>query len=246
MRKRRNLFFCLLVASVAATDLFGQCLPCTDPNFPIPDGIVDYNAARISMLGGSHVEFNFNTISDYKCGLVLSNASIIGITICNCPQSEGLPSPPNENEVGTTLVKWELYFDSNDGNIAGQGGGSLPLCVIEAEASTRIGMGGTVIYNGRQPLDVQGAPPTPIAEEDTDPASPSRAWNMDQMNITYYCGVPSNWPPCGVGVPVTNANCAGLQDFPFINDPPEGDMYIINASFTLVPIFNGGSFDPFY
>jgi hypothetical protein len=212
-----------------------QCTPCNDPGFPVPDGVIDFNQARISIIAGGNIEFNFGNIQQYSSGLSLTNATILGITICDCPSEGGGSADPVAN---STLDGWELYFDTDDANFTGQDpANTLPLCILEAEATPRVGMVG-VNFNGRQPLGVQPTTAMPLADESTVlPATPSRVWTTDQMFITYFCGVPP-----------TNADClAAGQNFPFINDPPLADYYTATVSFTLVPLFSGGiSYDPFY
>lgn len=205
-----------------------QCRPCNDPNFPVPDGIIDYNAAAISIISGGQIEFGFLNIQNYRNGVTITNGTILGITVCDCASEFGADPVANSSITG-----WELYFDTDDASIQGtSAANTLPLCLIEAEASTRIGMAG-VVYNGRQPLNTQGLPPTPIAQEAAAP--PSRDWNTDQVNITYYCAVPP-----------TNADCVGAgQIFPLIDDPVIPDYYTVSASFTLVPICAACA-DPFY
>ena len=146
------------------------------------------------------------------------------ITICNCDADEGTGTI-----AGTDITGWDLYFDTDDADFQGSdAGNTIPLCFLEAEASNRMGLppSGTITYNGRQPLDQEGTPTTPLVSEDVDPATISdRIWSSHQVNISYYFAVPP-----------TNATCTGLgESFPLINSPKTGDYYTASVSFTLVP-----------
>lgn len=228
----KNLLVILIFVIFGIKSLFAQCTPCNDP---APVGIIDYNSARIVMLSGGNVNFNFNSIDDFKNGITLSNQTILGIHFCDCNSEFGA-----DPVAGSSISGWDLYFDTDDANIAGQNpANTLPLCMLEAEATPRtFSMADpTITYNGRQPLNTQGAGGmTPVVEETTVlPATPSRTWNNDQIFITYYFAVPP-----------TNATCIGAgQNFPIIDDPVDADYYTVTASFTLVPRCVSCA-DPFY
>jgi hypothetical protein len=207
-----------LLTSLGLNKVLAQCTPCNDP---APMGIVDYNSARISILSGGVIEFNFLNINDYKNGITLTNKTVLGISICNCDSEFGA-----DPVAGSSITGWDLYFDTDDAVIQGSNpANTLPLCFIEAEADVRAGMVG-VLFNGRQPLNNEGLPPLPLASEDVAPLTiPDRFWTTDQLNISYY-----------LAVPPTNADCDGIgQFFPLIDSPVSGDYYTVSVSFTLVP-----------
>ncbi len=134
-----------------------QCTPCNDP---APVGIIDFNSARISVIAGGNLEFNFLSIQDYVTGITLTDKTILGISVCDCASEFGA-----DPVVGSTLSGWDLYFDTDDANFQGQNGANtIPLCVVEAVAAPQLGMAG-VTFNPRQPLKPPGLPATPLASE---------------------------------------------------------------------------------
>ena len=197
-------------------DGLGQCIPCPAPD-PDPEQN-PYNSARIVVLSGGNVEFNFRSIQDYRTGLTKTNATVLGISICNCP-----------GNADTQITGWELYFDTDDTEFVGQDPlNTLPLCMLEAGAQPRIGWVGNDVQFSQEPLYNIPAP-NPIAWETANPVGTpiDRSWSQDQINISYYFAVPP-----------TNAACIGVQEFPLINDPVLGDFYMVSVSFTLIPICN--------
>lgn len=219
MRHYHVKFFFLFILFQWSLTSFGQCTPCDDP---APVGIVDYNSARISILSGGNLEFSFQNISDYENGVTLLNKTVIGISICDCSSEVGTDPIANSSITG-----WDLYFDTDDNQLTGSNpANTLPLCFLEAEATIRSGLAG-VNVTGRQALEQEGSPATPIATESTDPLTISdRFWSSDQLNISYY-----------LAVPPTNAICTGSGNtFPLINQGNiVGDFYTATISFTLVP-----------
>lgn len=208
------------MAVINTNQVLGQCTPCEDP---APVGVVDYNSARISILSGGSVDFNFLNIEDYKSGITLNNYTVLGITICNCNSSAGA-----DPVAGSNITGWDLYMDTDDTEFTGSDPvNTLPLCFMEAEATIRSGMAGAgVNVTGRQTLAVEGAADR-IAFDDVAPATiTDRFWSTDQVNISYYFAVPP-----------TNVTCTGIgRTFPLINDGAlVGDYYTASISFTLVP-----------
>jgi hypothetical protein len=183
-------------------------------------GIIDYNSARISLLTGGNLNFNFLNLNEYKNGITLENYTVLGITICDCASEMGA-----DPVAGSTITGWDLYIDTDEPFLTGSiPGNFIPLCFLEAEASTRNGLIG-VNYTGRQVLRQHGNSER-IAFDDNTPFSiDSRFWTNDQMNISYF-----------LAVPPTNADCiADNIYFPIINSSVIPDYYTITISFTLVP-----------
>lgn len=216
----------LLVLGFFPQFAFAQCTPCNDP---APVGIIDYNSARISILSGGNVEFNFLNLNDYKAGKTLTNKTVLGISICDCNSTAGADPIANSGITG-----WDLYFDTDDTEFVGSDpANTLDLCFLEAQATIRNGLVG-IITNGFQVLDQEGSPPLPLASEDVNPAIiAAKVWSTDQLNITYRFASEFN------------VSCLPGQAFPLINSPVVGDYYTVTVSFTLVPRC-GACFDTAY
>jgi len=225
VKKNLTLVFIVLLIQIPFSS-FSQCTPCNDP---APVGVIEYNSARLSILSGGNVEFNFLNLNDYKDGKTLVNKTVLGISICDCNSEFGADPIAN-----TSITGWELYFDTDDIEFVGTDPANvLPLCFIEAQATIRNGLAG-ITTNGYQNLDQEGNPATPIALEDVNPATiAAKVWSADQLNISYRFASP------------LNLACQPGHTFPLINSPVVGDYYTVTVSFTLVPKC-GNCFDTAY
>lgn len=145
------------------------------------------SSVRISVFGGGNVDFIFNSIGDYKAGLIYPNFTLIGIEVIDAVD---LP-------LEVDYTRWELRFEANDANGDGNFNGSkplniLPLSVIELSATQFAGCAGCdfsfsagflPLSNVSQLLvdgDLLGA---------ADDIPPNLSTALDQINITYRCGV---------------------------------------------------------
>lgn len=210
-----NYFF-LILLGLSSYHSFSQCTPCNDPGGA---GIIDFNSARISILSGGNVEFNFLNLNDYKDGKTLTDKTVLGISICDCNSTAGA-----DPVAGSNITGWDLYFDTDDTEFSGiDPANSLPLCFIEAQAVPRPGSGLVgLVSSGYQVLVNEGDPTTPLISEDVAPATiADRLWTNDQLNISYRFASP------------LNLSCPGVS-FPLINSPVVGDYYTITISFALV------------
>lgn len=207
------LFFILFIELQLSA--VSQCNPCNLATVP-----PDYNSARISMISGGSLEFNFLNLTHYQNGITKANNTVIGINICNCASS-GIDANSN-------ITGWDLYMDTDDTEFVGSNpANTLPLCFLEAEATVRSGLAGVNGVNTRQPLVTYDGTATALASDPIGGGTiTDLTWNADQLNITYYLGV----------LP-TNAICAAIpRTFPIINDGAVvPDYYSASISFTLVP-----------
>lgn len=228
-RKRgiRLSFFIQHFAVIVAISLtcgakaIAQCTPCNDP---APALSIEFNSAALSILRGANLEFNFNTIDNYRNGIALNAATILGITICDCTSEVGVPS--GDNYAGSTVDGYSIYFDTDDANINGMSGSVLPLCMIEAEANIFQGFAPNNITNSgtRVPLGAYPTAEGALFRESSAPATvTSRFWSTDQIAISYYVGV-------------SPANIACSATFPLLsNTGLTSDSYFVTISYTLVP-----------
>ncbi len=85
-----------------------------------------FNTARIAILSGGVVNFNFKTIQDYKNGIE-SNNTVICISMSDL--NPGFP-------ISHSIVDgFKLYFSTTASNIIGDAGNTIPLSAIQASAS---------------------------------------------------------------------------------------------------------------
>lgn len=130
------------------------------------------NYARLTVLIGSHIEFNFNTLDKYNNGIQIPDGTTLGVAI-----GEIAPA---------VMTGWHLdvqtYLGATD--LMGSTGALLPSETIQIEATDANGNLGTAVFTG--PMDLTAAGSTLMSTIDlTDvPANP----NTHQINITYDCG----------------------------------------------------------
>lgn len=132
------------------------------------------NTARLTTLIGSHIEFNFNSIDKYRNGIRVTDGTTLGISM--------------EDLTGGTLTGWHIDVQSflSQPTIDGGGGNSLPLNVIQIEATDASGNLGTASFNGLQDLSI--APGNELMST-TDPAHIPANANTHQINLSYECGI---------------------------------------------------------
>ena len=136
----------------------------------------EFNYARLVVVYGNNIPFNFNSIQNFKDGIRIEDGTILGITMVDSVTN--LP----------TVHGFDLQFRAfnSSGVIQGSGANSLPLNTIEVEATDFSGLGGA-IYSGLQPL----TPGWIKLVQYTDPASPpfnDLNYSTHQIRISYECG----------------------------------------------------------
>lgn len=140
----------------------------------------DYNSARLSVLYGGNIPFNFRSIDDFKNGIRVNNGTTLGVTMVD------------NNEAGTVLEGFIIRFRSFnsqptiDGSIY-----SLPLSAIEVEASNNLGLPSpNANYTGLQPLSTIWVNLVEYAQNPvTPPDFNNLNWANHQVNLSYECGV---------------------------------------------------------
>ncbi len=140
-----------------------------------------FNSARLSVIYGGNLPFNFNSIDDYKNGIQINNGTILGITMVD------------NNVLGATLEGFTLRFRSFNAqaNIEGDVF-NLPLNSIQLEATNNIGLppAATTIYTGLQDLTIAWID---LVQYTQNPVTPPDFNNLDwanhQINISYECGI---------------------------------------------------------
>ncbi len=140
----------------------------------------EYNYARLSVLYGGNIPFNFKTIDNFKNGIRIDNGTVIGVSLVD------------SNQVGATLEGFTIRFRSfnSQANIEGSSN-NLPLSYIQVEASNNIGLPAPdANYTGLQTLTTNWVN---VVEYTQNPVTPPDFINLDwanhQINISYECGV---------------------------------------------------------
>jgi len=132
------------------------------------------NSARLTTIIGSHIEFNFNSIDKYRNGIRITDGTTIGISMTDL--------------TGGTLIGWHIDVQSflSQPTIDAGSGNSLPLNIIQIEATDANGNLGTATFNGLQDLSI--APGNELMNT-VDPAHIPANSNTHQINLSYECGI---------------------------------------------------------
>lgn len=140
----------------------------------------EYNQARLSVLYGNSISFNFRSIKNYSDGIRLDNATLLGITMAD------------SNNVAATLEGFTLRFRSfnSQANIEGSSG-NLPLNTIQVEASNNMGLPApNAFYTGLQDLSIAWID---LVQYIQNPVSPPDFnmldWANHQLSLSYECGI---------------------------------------------------------
>lgn len=132
------------------------------------------NVARLTVLIGSHIEFNFNTIDKYNNGITFTDGTTFGITMTDLTAG--------------TMTGWHMDFQSFLGQptIDGNGGNTIPLNTIQVEATDANGNLASATFNGLQDLAVS---PGNELMSTTDPTHIPADPLTHQVNLSYECGI---------------------------------------------------------
>ena len=143
----------------------------------------EYNHARLSIIYGGSIPFNFKTIDNYQNGIRINEGTIIGISLAD------------SNQVGATLEGFNLRFRSfnSQANIEGAVH-NLPLSTIQVEAQNNLGLPApNANYLGLQSLTSSWVN---LVEYTQNPISPpdfiNLNWANHQIKLSYECGVSSS------------------------------------------------------
>jgi len=137
----------------------------------------EWNYARLTLIYGSHIPFNFNSIKKYAEGIEILDGTILGITLADSGQ------------VGHDLTGFELNMRTFNGTteIAGDVY-SLDLEVIRVKAESYLGFGFGFSTLGYQ--DLSSGWTRLCSYEDLNPIFTNLTWDMYQLGISYECGKP--------------------------------------------------------
>lgn len=136
----------------------------------------NYNYARLSLLYGGAIPFNFNSTKAYSEGIEIEEGTILGITLSDSA------------EIGHDLQGFELTLKTFNGQTEISGDGAmhfLPLNVIRVKAENYLGLG-SGLSEGYQDLD---AGSTRLFYYESIPFS-DLSWDAHQLSLSYECGKP--------------------------------------------------------
>jgi len=134
----------------------------------------EWNSARLTVLYGSSIPFNFNSLEKIKNGIEITTGSHFGISMAD------------SSKVGHVLEGFVLNFRSfnNQANIKGDAY-TLPLNRLRIKAENIIGLGSGSSY-GYKALTTDWVPLFSY----TNLTWTNLTWANDQLNISFECGKP--------------------------------------------------------
>lgn len=136
----------------------------------------EWNTARLSVLYGNNVPFNFSNLARIKEGININVGTRFGITITN------LAVPGHDNISG-----FVLYFRAfNNQTHLKSAVAQLPLDVVKVKADNFLGLESGSSY-GYVPLATDW---TPLFIYDNPLMWTNLNWANHQLTVSYTCGVP--------------------------------------------------------
>lgn len=146
---------------------------------------------RLTVLGGTNLDFVFNSIVKYKNGIAYIDYTTLGITVSDAP-------------LGTDYLRWELSVEAEDSDGDGAITGSnpantLPFSTIELSTTINLGCANCLeFFPGPpklalpDPLADGAGPGTVVVDGNlfggADDIPPDLSDVTDQITITYDCG----------------------------------------------------------
>ena len=140
--------------------------------------IAQSNSARLVVLQGGRVSFNFIRLNQYVDGIELEDRTILGIEVTDLTAS--------------TLTGWRVEFQSVSGQtvINGENGNTLPLNYIEIRAENNLGLSPsttTVFNDGTGDYQSLQSSGTSLIRT-TDNALLNTNVSSHQIRLDYRCG----------------------------------------------------------
>jgi len=134
----------------------------------------DWNYARLSILYGSNIPFNFNSIEKYRNGIEIPEGTILGITLADSSQA------------GHALEGFDLNIRTFNGATFIRGeSNNISLDRIRIKANNYLGLGAGFSYGY---TDLSSVWTTIFTY--TNPAFTDLSWDLHQLSISYECGAP--------------------------------------------------------
>lgn len=150
---------------------------------PAPNASAGFNSARIVVISGGHLDFMFNSISDYVNGVTLNGtppniATQLGIELQDNTQSIQAPS------------SWDLFVEM-DGELIGPGGTTMNAENIEIEC---VDASGGIILPGSFVAGYRAIPVTPAQLRIVNSGPPGNSLR-NRVQLNFRCGDPANVNP---------------------------------------------------
>lgn len=134
----------------------------------------EWNYARLSVLYGSNIPFNFNSISKFRNGIEITEGTILGITLADSAQA------------GHTLEGFDLNMRTFNGATVISGESTnLSLDKIQVKAENYLGLGAGFSFGY---VDLSSVWTTLFSY--TNASFTDLSWDLHQLSISYQCGVP--------------------------------------------------------
>ncbi len=134
----------------------------------------EWNYARLSLLYGGSIPFNFNSIQKYNEGIEIIDGTVLGITLAD------------SNQVGHDLEGFDLNFRTFNGQATIKGSvDDLALDRIRVRAESNIGLGSGTSF-GYQDLAATWS----TLFSYTNIPFTNLTWDTHQLGLSYECGKP--------------------------------------------------------
>lgn len=134
----------------------------------------EWNYARLSLLYGGSIPFNFNSIQKYNEGIEIIDGTILGVTLAD------------SNQVGHDLEGFDLNFRTFNGQATIKGSvDDLALDRIRVRAENNIGLGSGTSF-GYQDLAATWS----TLFSYTNIPFTDLTWDTHQLGLSYECGKP--------------------------------------------------------
>lgn len=137
----------------------------------------EWNYARLVLIYGGNIPFNFNSIQKYTTGIEIDEGTIVGITLAD------------SNQIGHDLTGFDLNVRAFNGatEILGDAN-NIDLDAIRVRAANYLGFGVGFTSNGYQ--DLASGWTTLCTYTDPNPAFTDLVWDTHQLVVSYECGFP--------------------------------------------------------
>jgi hypothetical protein len=134
----------------------------------------DWNSARLSVIYGGSIPFNFNSIRSYVEGIEITEGTILGISL------------KSENQPGHELEGFDIRIRSFNaaGTIKGDAG-DLSLDRIRVKAENYLGLEEGISFGY---LELSSSWTTLFSY--SDPDFSDLTWDLNQLVLSFECGKP--------------------------------------------------------
>jgi len=170
----------------------------------------EWNYARLVLVYGGQIPFNFNSVRDYAEGIEVLQGTILGVTMADSAQA------------GHDLQGFDLNIRTFNGAVEIEGDAySLDLNTIRLQAENYIGFGGGLTFPPGGYQDLSAGWTNLCSYLDGDAVFDDLSWDTHQIAISYDCGIP-----------VSAGGNGSLEGAP-------ADFYHVEIEIELIPVGPG-------